>query len=169
MRVNRLVLCDEDAAYAFVEAHAWPNGPVCPHCTSGRAGRLGGASTRIGTYKCYDCRQPFTVKIGTIFQSSHVPLHVWLQAIYLIAARRERLSGHGLHERLGVTVKTACHMVRLIHGRLGTPHTAHDDRSAAKTERQASRSGREAEMDPRTNTDTPRRTNRRTAAQFSRK
>ena len=52
---------------------------------------MGGKSTRIGLYKCYVCRKPFTVKIGTIFEDSHVPMHLWLQAIYLLVCIQERL------------------------------------------------------------------------------
>ena len=54
---------DEMAAYAFVEARVWPNGPICPHCGGfDRVGKLKGKSTRIGVYKCYQCRKPFSVK-----------------------------------------------------------------------------------------------------------
>ncbi len=68
---------NEEAAYTYVEAHIWPNGPVCPHCGGvERIGKMGGKSTRVGAYKCYQCRKPFTVKIGTIFESSHVALHI---------------------------------------------------------------------------------------------
>ena len=66
------------AAYAYVEARVWPNGRVCPHCgVVDKSGALKGKSTRMGTYKCYACRKPFTVKIGTIFEKSHVPMHNW--------------------------------------------------------------------------------------------
>lgn len=106
---------DEEAAYAYVEARVWPNGPVCPHCGGvERLGKLGGKSTRIGTYKCYQCRKPFTVKIGTIFESSHVPLHIWLQAIYLIAGSKKGISSNQLHRTLGVTLKTAWFMSHRI-------------------------------------------------------
>jgi len=78
---------DERAAYAYVESQVWPNGRVCPHCgVFDRSGPLKGKSTRIGVYKCYACRKPFTVKVGTIFESSHVPLHIWLQAIHLMCS-----------------------------------------------------------------------------------
>ena len=61
-------LHDEEAAYAYVEARLWPEGPVCPHCGGvDRIGKMGGAATRIGLYKCYQCRKQFNVKIGTIF------------------------------------------------------------------------------------------------------
>ena len=102
---------NEEAAYEFVEDHVWPEGPICPHCGSvERIGKMGGKSTRIGTYKCYNCRKPFTVKIGTIFESSHVKLHLWLQAIFLIAASKKGISANQLHRTLGVTLKTAWFM-----------------------------------------------------------
>jgi hypothetical protein len=68
---------------------------------------MGGESTRIGTYKCYQCRKPFTVKIGTIFESSHIPLHMWLQAIFLMASSKKGISSNQLHRTIGVTLKTA--------------------------------------------------------------
>lgn len=99
---------DEAAAYKFVEARIWPNGPVCPHCGGvERISKMEGKSTRIGTYKCYQCRKPFTVKIGTIFEASHVKLNHWLQAIFLIALSKKGISSNQLHRTLGVTLKTA--------------------------------------------------------------
>jgi transposase-like protein len=99
---------NEEAAYNFVEARIWPNGPVCPHCGSvERIGKMKGKSTRIGTYKCYICRKPFTVKIGTIFEDSHLPLRIWLQAIYLLAASKKGISSNQLHRTVGCTLKTA--------------------------------------------------------------
>lgn len=102
---------DEAAAYRFVEKRIWPNGPVCPHCGGfERISAMKGASTRIGTYKCYQCRKPFTVKIGTIFEASHVKMHLWLQAIFLIASSKKGVSANQLHRTLGVTLKTAWFM-----------------------------------------------------------
>lgn len=102
---------NEQAAYEFIEARVWPDGRVCPHCgVVDRSGELKGKSTRIGTYKCYACRKPFTVKVGTIFESSHVKLHIWLQAIFLIAASKKGISANQLHRTLGVTLKTAWFM-----------------------------------------------------------
>src|SRR5258708_29321256 len=99
---------DEAAAYAYVEARIWPKGPVCPHCGGTERNKImGGKSTRVGLYKCYDCRQPFTVKIGTIFESSHIPLHIWLQAIFLISSSKKGISSHQLQRTLGVTIKSA--------------------------------------------------------------
>ena len=105
----------EEAAYAYVEARIWPNGPVCPHCGGvERISKMQGKSTRIGAYKCYQCRKPFTVKIGTIFESSHVALNVWLQAMYLIAGSKKGISSNQLHRTLGVTLKTAWFMSHRI-------------------------------------------------------
>lgn len=102
---------EEAAAYDFVEAHVWPEGPVCPHCGGfERVGKMGGKSTRMGAYKCYQCRKPFTVKIGTIFEASHVPMHKWLQAIFLICSSKKGISANQLHRTLGVTLKTAWFM-----------------------------------------------------------
>ena len=106
---------NEEAAYAYVEARIWPNGPVCPHCGGvERISKMQGKSTRIGAYKCYQCRKPFTVKIGTIFEASHVPMNVWLQAMYLIAGSKKGISSNQLHRILGVTLKTAWFMSQRI-------------------------------------------------------
>jgi transposase-like protein len=99
---------DEDEAFAYVEARVWPEGPVCPHCGGvERISKMQGKSTRKGLYKCYQCRKPFTVRMGTIFESSKVPLHVWLQAMYLIAGSKKGISSNQLARTLGLTVKTA--------------------------------------------------------------
>jgi transposase-like protein len=100
---------NEEAAYAYVEARLWPAGPVCPHCgaSGDKIGRLGGKSTRPGLRKCYACRKPFTVKIGTIFEDSHCPLRYWLQAIHLMCASKKGISTRQLQRTLGVGMKTA--------------------------------------------------------------
>ena len=117
---------NEEAAYAYVEARIWPEGATCPHCGGvDRIGKMGGKSTRVGTYKCYQCRKPFTVKIGTIFEASHVALHLWLQAMYLMCASKKGISSNQLHRTLGVTLKSAWFMSHRIReamrvGGLGT-------------------------------------------------
>ena len=106
---------NEEAAYACVEARVWPNGPICPKCGEReRVSKMKGKSTRIGTYKCYKCRMPFTVKMGTIFESSHVKMHLWLQAIYLMCVSKKGMSCNQLYRVLGVTLKTAWLMSRRI-------------------------------------------------------
>lgn len=114
---------DEEAAYAYLEARVWPNGPVCPHCGGfDRIGKMGGKSTRIGVYKCYQCRKPFRVTVGTVFEASHVPLRLWLQAVHLMVSSKKGISSNQLHRTLGVTLKTAwfmSHRVRLAMTTLG--------------------------------------------------
>lgn len=113
--LSALHLHNEEAAYAYVEARIWPEGPVCPHCGGDeRIGKFAGKSTRIGTYKCYQCRKPFTVKVGTIFEDSKVPMHIWLRAIYLIVGSKKGISSNQLHRTLGVTLKTAWFMSHRI-------------------------------------------------------
>jgi transposase-like protein len=103
---------NEQAAFDYVEAQLWPNGPVCPHCktTGDKIGRLQGKTTRIGLRKCYACRKPFTVRIGTIFEDSHLPLRLWLQAIHLLCASKKGISTRQLQRMLGCGMKTAWHL-----------------------------------------------------------
>ncbi len=102
---------NEEAAFDYVEKHLWANGRYCPHCgVVGDSGKLAGKSTRLGVYKCYSCRKPFTVKVGTIFESSHIKLHLWLQAIFLIASSKKGISSNQLHRTLGITLKSAWFM-----------------------------------------------------------
>ena len=112
---------DEDEAFAYVEARVWPSGANCPHCGGfERISKMQGKSTRKGLYKCYQCRRPFTVRMGTIFESSHVPLHIWLQAMYLIAGSKKGISSNQLHRTLGVTLKTAWFMSHRIREAMRT-------------------------------------------------
>ena len=102
---------NEEAAYEFVEKRLWPQGATCPKCGErDRVSKMQGASTRIGAYKCYACRKPFTVKVGTIFEDSHIKMHLWLQGIYLIASSKKGISSNQLHRTLGITLKSAWFM-----------------------------------------------------------
>jgi transposase-like protein len=103
---------NEEAAYAYVEARLWPNGPVCPFCGAEgeKIGRLTGESSRPGLRKCYACRKQFTVKMGTVFESSHAPLRLWLQAVYMICSSKKGISTRQLQRTLGVGMKTAWFM-----------------------------------------------------------
>lgn len=123
--LNQKYFHNEAAAYTFVEAHVWPDGRVCPHCgVVGESGALKGKSTRVGVYKCYACRKPFTVKVGTIFESSHVKLHFWLQAIFLLSSNKKGMSSNQLARTLEITLKSAwflSHRIReaMRDGKLG--------------------------------------------------
>jgi transposase-like protein len=114
---------DENAAYAYVEARIWPNGPVCPHCGGvDRIGKLKGKSTRIGVYKCYQCRKPFRATVGTVFEASHIPLRLWLQAIHLMSSSKKGISSNQLHRVLGVTLKSAWFMSHRIREAMRSLH-----------------------------------------------
>jgi len=110
----------EEQAREFLEEVLWPDGAVCPHCgVLGESYRLtpkeGGKShVRPGVWKCGGCRKQFTVRVGTIFEDSHIPLHKWLQAIHLLCASKKGMSSHQLHRMLGVTYKTAWFMTHRI-------------------------------------------------------
>jgi transposase-like protein len=126
---------NEETAYAFIEARVWPNGPVCPHCDGvERISKMGGKSTRIGAYKCYQCRKPFTVKIGTIFERSHVPMRHWLQAIFLMASGKKGISSNQLHRTLGCTLKTAWFISHRVREAMRVNHTGPLDGSGKPVE-----------------------------------
>jgi transposase-like protein len=108
---------NEDAAFEYVEAHLWPNGPVCPHCGNvdeKRIGRLTGKTSRPGLRKCYACRKTFTVRIGSIFEDSHFPLHLWLQAIQLITASNKGISTRQVQRAFNCSMKTAWFLMHRI-------------------------------------------------------
>jgi transposase-like protein len=99
---------DEAAAYAYVEARVWAGGRTCPHCgVFERSAPLKGKRDRVGLYKCYACRKPFTVKIGTIFEDSHIAMRDWLTAMHLICSSKKGISANQLHRTLGITLKSA--------------------------------------------------------------
>jgi transposase-like protein len=113
---NRPHFHDEAAAFAKLESIVWPNGPVCPHCGgTERSYPLNGVKgknglVRLGLKKCGQCRGQFTVRKNTVFESSHVPLHIWFQAAFLMCSSKKGVSSNQLHRTLGVTLKTAWFM-----------------------------------------------------------
>lgn len=117
---------DEAAAFAHVESIIWENDPICPHCGGvERIYVLKNVRTkpskknpegveRHGLKKCGQCRKQFTVRIGTIFEESHLPLHKWLQAIFLMVSSKKGISAHQLHRVLEVQYKTAWFLAHRI-------------------------------------------------------
>ena len=106
---------DETAAREHLESQRWPNGPICPFCGSEEAKPLGGKSMGPGWYHCGACRDKFTVRVGTAFERSKVPLHKWLLATHLMCSSKKGISAHQIHRMIGVTYKTAwfmCHRIR---------------------------------------------------------
>lgn len=100
---------DPEAARAFVEALRWPEGPICGHCGSVKKPY---ATKKPGRYRCSEpeCRKDFTVTTGMVMESSHIKLHLWLQAFHLAASSKKGFSAHQLHRSMGVTYKTAWFM-----------------------------------------------------------
>lgn len=106
---------DEDKAREYLEALRWNGEPVCPHCGSvGKHYSITGKSARKGLWKCADCREQFTVTVGTVFERSKIKLHIWLQAVHLVCASKNGMSSMELHRLLGVTQKTAWFMLHRI-------------------------------------------------------
>jgi transposase-like protein len=107
---------DPVAARKHLEALRWPDDePVCPHCGSTDTTRLEGKKHRDGLLQCNDCREQFTVTVGTVFERSKVPLNKWLLCNHLLCAGKKGISAHQIHRMLGVTYKTAwfmCHRLR---------------------------------------------------------
>lgn len=107
---------NEDEARRFLEASRWPDGPVCPHCGQiDTVSKLGGKSMGPGWYRCSDCDDKFTVRVGTVMERSHIPLHKWLLATHLIVASKKGISAKQLERMLGITYKSAwfmCHRIR---------------------------------------------------------
>ena len=107
---------DADKAREHLEALLWPDGVVCPHCTSrDRSSKISGG--RDGLYFCNtkDCRKQFSVTVGTVFERSKLPLNKWLLATHLMSASKTGISAHQLHRMLGITYKSAwfmCHRIR---------------------------------------------------------
>ncbi|MFO1185378.1 MAG: IS1595 family transposase [Bauldia sp.] len=96
---------DEDEARAYFERMRWPNGPFCPHCGNAdktKITALQGKSHRKGLYQCNDCREPFTVTVGSVMERSHLPLTKWALAFHLMAASKKGVSAHQLMRTLGI-------------------------------------------------------------------
>src|SRR5437660_1707796 len=111
--LTKPIFTDEAKAAAHMEAGRWPDGVSCPHCGSLNVHRMGG-ETQAGMFLCNGCREKFTVRTGTIFERSHIPLHKWLLATHLMAASKKGISAHQLHRMLGITYKSAWFMAHRV-------------------------------------------------------
>ena len=109
------MFADEVGAHRYLERVLWPHGVHCPRCrSSARVGKLNGASTRAGTYKCYGCRKIISQLHGTVMSTSHIPAHKWQQALYLTQGGTRPIRPYHLHQILNVSFKTASSMMRRI-------------------------------------------------------
>lgn len=112
---------DEAAAFNYLEATRWPNGPVCAHC--GTIGTAYALKSRVGLYRCAEkaCRKDFTVRVGTVFEDSPIKLHKWLLAAYLVCASKKGISAKQLERMLGVSYKTAWFMAHRLREAMNMP------------------------------------------------
>ena len=98
---------DEETARIYLEGRLWRKGPVCPTCASGE--RL--TPRKQGFYRCNQCQLDFTIRTGTIFERSHIPLHKWLYPMYLLVTARKGISSMQLAKEIGITQKSAWFML----------------------------------------------------------
>jgi transposase-like protein len=111
---------DQEAARTYLEGRLWPNGPRCPVCGLGEriTARAG------GFYRCNQCKEDFTVRTGTIFERSHVPLHKWIYAMYLLVTARKGISSMQLAKEIGITQKSAWFVLGRLREACGDDLTA---------------------------------------------
>jgi transposase-like protein len=109
VELSNAIYHDEDAARAHIESVRWPDGPICAHCGVINEGirPLMGNSMGPGWYYCTSCKDKFTVRMGAIYERSHLPLHKWLLAFRLMASSKKGFSAHQLSRTLNVQYKTA--------------------------------------------------------------
>jgi transposase-like protein len=112
--ITNKIYNDEDAARAHLEEQLWPDGPVCPHCQSTDVTALHGKAHRKGLHQCNECREQFSVTVGTVFERSKIGLHKWVLASHLMAASKKGMSSKQFSRMLGVTYKTAWFMSHRI-------------------------------------------------------
>jgi len=107
---------DQEAARVYLESRLWPNGARCPVCASGE--RV--TARKGGYYRCNVCKEDFTVRTGTIFERSHVPLHKWVYAMYLLVTARKGISSMQLAKEIGITQKSAWFVLHRLREACGS-------------------------------------------------
>ena len=107
---------DQETARVYLESRLWPNGPRCPVCGLGE--RV--TARKDGFYRCNQCKEDFTVRTGTIFERSHVPLHKWIYAMYLLVTARKGISSMQLAKEIGITQKSAWFILHRLREACGS-------------------------------------------------
>src|ERR1700680_1381070 len=110
---------DQETARVYLETRLWPNGVRCPVC--GLGDRI--TVRKNGFYRCNQCKEDFTVRTGTIFERSHIPLHKWIYAMYLLMTARKGISSLQLAKEIGITQKSAWFMLGRIREACGNDLT----------------------------------------------
>lgn len=106
---------DQETARKYFEERRWPDGPICPEC--GGLDRIG--KRKGGYYRCNACKVDFTVRTGTIFERSHIPLHKWIWAMYFLVTARKGISSIQLSKELSITQKSAWFMLQRLREACG--------------------------------------------------
>lgn len=106
---------DEETARLYLEGRRWPNGPICPSCNSSERITV----RKNGYYRCNACREDFTIRTGTIFERSHIPLHKWVYGMYLLMTARKGISSLQLSKEIGITQKSAWFMLHRLREACG--------------------------------------------------
>jgi transposase-like protein len=111
------IFTNETKAREWLEARIWPNGPTCPHCGNADQARLTsmhGTAHRAGLYQCNECREQFTVTVGTVFERSKIPLTKWLAALLLLSSSKKGMSTHQMHRMLDISYKSTWFMTHRL-------------------------------------------------------
>lgn len=106
---------NQETARTYLESRLWPNGPRCPVCGLGERITV----RKDGYYRCNQCQEDFTVRTGTIFERSHIPLHKWIYAMYLVVTARKGVSSLQLSKEIGITQKSAWFMLHRLREACG--------------------------------------------------
>jgi transposase-like protein len=117
LKLSDPIFTDAEASRLWMEAQRWPNGPVCPHCGNcdpDRITSLKGKAHRAGLYQCNECREQFTVQVGTVYERSKIPLNKWLLATFLIMSSKKGMSTRQFQRMLGVSLKSTWFMTHRI-------------------------------------------------------
>ena len=101
---------DEETARIYLESRLWPKGVTCPTC----AGQDRITPRKAGFHRCNKCQLDFTIRTGTIFERSHIPLHKWLYAMYLLVTARKGISSMQIAKEIGVQQKSAWFMLHRL-------------------------------------------------------
>ena len=116
------IFTDETKAREWLEARVWPEGPICPHCGVSNATALEGEAHRDGLYQCNEaeCREQFTVTVGTVFERSKIPLTKWLAALFMLTSSKKGMSTHQIHRTIGVSYKSTWFMTHRLREAMRT-------------------------------------------------
>src|SRR5688572_29307523 len=124
MNLTEKRFSDLDAAREWLEQQRWPNGPVCPHCGNANSEKikaLKGKAHRPGLYQCAECREQFTVTVGSVMHRSKLPLTAWVAAIHLMSSSKKGMSAHQMHRMLGIGYEAAWFMCHRLREAMRTP------------------------------------------------